>query len=99
MRVEEVSVPYGFAFIAGGQLFLKEGSAKEKPHRSPFMDGIVATAGQIQRRHAWKTQGTGARFMMQYAPESDDVSSVVRVKDVSRGTSCELLYTFSSDAV
>jgi hypothetical protein len=52
-----------FAFLAQGKLHVKLGDAPVSEVDSRFGEQVRERALQIQERNAWKTQGTGARFM------------------------------------
>jgi hypothetical protein len=51
------------AYLAQGRLVLKDGGASPRTLESPFAQSVVTRALEIDRRHAWKTEGRGANFM------------------------------------
>jgi hypothetical protein len=51
-----------FAFVAQGRLFLGDADGQMQEITSRFGEGIRERARASRDRHAWKTDGTGARF-------------------------------------
>ena len=51
------------AYIAQGKIHLKRGDAPPKILESKFGTNIRLRSLEMQRKNAWKTQGTGAQFM------------------------------------
>jgi hypothetical protein len=51
------------AYLSRGKLHVKRGEAPAKLLESKFGESVRQRARDIQRRHAWKTEGRGAQFM------------------------------------
>lgn len=90
-------------YIAQGKLHLKEPNKPPRLIESKFGRSLIDRASQIYNRNAWKTQGTGAKFMsgrMLWAEQSSAPLVPVVVTGVSRGT-CEgeWLYSLATDEV
>lgn len=90
-------------YIAQGKLHLKEPNKPARLIESKFGQSLIARASQIYNRNAWKTQGTGAKFMsgrMLWAEQSSAPLVPVAVTGISRGT-CEgeWLYSLATDEV
>ena len=51
-----------FAFVAGGRLHVSLGGAAPRPFASAFADTVRERALQIQKRHAWKGEGSQGGF-------------------------------------
>lgn len=79
-----------FAYLAQGQLYVKEGSAEARLVQSRFAGEVKDRALQIQRRHDWKTQGRGAQFMRGgalWGAGSDDPAGMrIAITSISGGT-------------
>ena len=54
----------GVVYLSHGRLFLKNGDGPATALQSQFAQSIRERAFELQRRHSWKTQGRGAKFMM-----------------------------------
>ena len=66
-----------FAWIANGQLYLKSLEGDEAEWTSAFAAQVQANTDSIQRRHAWKSQGRGARFAAWGAAMPEDMPSTI----------------------
>jgi hypothetical protein len=51
------------AYLSRGKLYAKHGAAPPELLESQFGESVRQRAKEIQRRHAWKTEGRGAQFM------------------------------------
>lgn len=86
-------MPEQILYVSEGRLFLFDGD-RSRQIESRFGSEIRQRAWELQRRHEWKTQGWGARFMGMGHSERDPVGVVIRISGISRGCrSGELLYT------
>jgi hypothetical protein len=56
-------MPAAFAYLARGRLFVKQGDAPVRGYESAFAQSVRDRALQIQKRHEWKSGGSGANFM------------------------------------
>jgi len=52
-----------FAYLSDGKLYLKNGDSPAVLYESPFARGIRDRAVELQRRHSWKTGGSGERLI------------------------------------
>jgi hypothetical protein len=96
---------YSYAYLSQGQLHLKLGDEPIRPVDSKFGESVRQRAAQIQNRNAWKTQGTGARFMSGGAlwgrgAERDPLETRIAITGVSSGCRPgELFYSLSTDEI
>ena len=93
-----------FLYVAQGKIHLKQTGKPAQIIDSKFGQSLVDRASQISQRNAWKTQGTGAKFMsggMLWGRQSDDESEIpVVINAVSRGRSQgEILYSLSTHEI
>jgi hypothetical protein len=51
------------AYLAGGRLFVQDGSQDPREIESTFGQELIQRAEQVAQRHEWKTKGSGAAFM------------------------------------
>lgn len=51
------------AFLAQGRIFLADGPGAPREVKSPFAEQVLERHRRIEQRHAWKSEGRGARFM------------------------------------
>lgn len=58
-----VSRDFAFAYLAGGRLNFVDASGEKHALESRFVESYKERARSIKRKTAWKTEGTGARFM------------------------------------
>src|SRR5215469_6851264 len=91
-------------YIAQGKIHLKEPGQPARLIESKFGESLIARAAQIHGRNAWKTQGTGAKFMsgrtLWSEPDPSAPIVPVAVTGISRGIhEGELLYSLASDEV
>lgn len=91
-------------YIAQGKIHLKEPGKPARPIESKFGQSLIDRATRIHNRNAWKTQGTGAKFMsgrMLWAEQDPSAPIVpVAVTGISRSIrNGELLYSLASDEV
>jgi hypothetical protein len=90
------------AFVADGALYrLESGKAPERLE-SPFGLEVRGRAQEIQRRHAWKSEGRGAMFMSRGllwgGAGADPNRLQVQVTDIAHGTPAgELLYAMLAE--
>lgn len=94
-----------FAFIARGKLFVSLGE-EVREIESPFAQDVSARASRIARKNAWKSGGTGARFMRGFGGTPDDALDQrapldpIQFVALSRGRhEGELLYAIASGPV
>ncbi len=93
------------AFLARGELFvLDEGAREPRRVESRFVDEYRARVRSLQRKHAWKEQGAGARFMRGATPmlwgDGAELEAVpVAFTGVARARSGKLLYAISTGVV
>ncbi len=77
-------------YIAQGRINLQEPGRPTRLIESKFGQSLIDRACQIQQRNAWKTQGTGAKFMsgrMLWGGDLEDPSAIpLAVTGISRGT-------------
>lgn len=95
---------FSFAYLAQGKLYLKKGAESVQVVESRFGQQVRERAMQIQDRNAWKTQGTGARFMrgglVWAQPDQDPAAMRVAICGLSRGCQPgELLYSLETDEI
>lgn len=50
-------------YVAQGRIYFKQTGSPARPLESKFGQSLIDRTNQIQQRNAWKTEGTGARFM------------------------------------
>src|SRR5438093_2122898 len=94
----------GFAYLSEGKIHLKIGDLPLRTVESRFGRDVRERAIQLQQRHAWKTQGSGARFMsggaLWGAQDRDPGLMRIAVTGLSRGRQPgELLYALETDEV
>lgn len=92
-----------FLYVAQGRINLKEPDRPARVIESKFGQSLVDRATQIQQRNAWKTQGTGAKFMSGRmlwggSPEEQEQGEIPVVVDaVCRGSRPnEVLYSLAT---
>ncbi|HJU84542.1 MAG TPA: hypothetical protein VJ600_10050 [Holophagaceae bacterium] len=87
-----------FAFLSLGNLYLWEGQGEPRLWESPFAKEVLRRHEEIQKRHQWKTEGRGARFMMggmawEMPEEGGDGGQAPVIMSLSRGPrEGELMY-------
>jgi hypothetical protein len=95
-------VPNPFAYLAQGKLHL-HGAGAATTVDSAFGRSLRERAAQIHQRHAWKTQGRGARFMsgaLWPAQSGDSAEFRIAITSVTSGRKPgELLYSLETDDV
>lgn len=78
-----------FAYVSQGKLHLKDGDGEVRLIESQFAQAVRERAVEIHDRNAWKTQGSGARFMsgglLWGAPQQDPAALPMAITGVSRG--------------
>lgn len=92
------------AYIAQGRINLLEPGRPARLIESKFGQSLLDRATQIQQRNAWKTQGTGAKFMSGRAlwgGSPDDATVIpMAVTGISCGTkNGELIYSIATDEI
>lgn len=94
------------AYIARGRLFVKLGDDEPREVESPFAEDVAARGSRIARKNAWKTSGSGARFMRGFGGTPDDVleahapDAPIAFVGLARGRhEGELLYALASGPV
>jgi len=93
-----------FAYLSQGKLFVKLGDGPVSPVDSRFGESLRQRAVQIQERNAWKTQGTGAKFMsggLLWGRQDQDAAEMrIAITGISAGCSQgELLYSLDTDDI
>src|SRR5215471_12757695 len=91
-------------YITQGKINLKEPGQPARLIESKFGQSLIDRAAQIHERTAWKTQGTGAKFMsggvLWGAGAQDPAAVTLAITGISRGTrEGEFLYSLASDEV
>lgn len=96
---------HSYAYLSQGQLYLKLGDDPVRPVDSKFGESVRQRAAQIQNRNAWKTQGTGAKFMSGgllwgRGGERDPLEMRIAITGISSGCKPgELFYSLSTDEI
>jgi dipeptidyl aminopeptidase/acylaminoacyl peptidase len=92
--------PPSLAFLAGGRLHVKHGDTPVRAFDSAFGQQVRDRHAEIQRKHAWKAEGRGARFMsglLWGMPERPDALQVA-ITSLTPGTRPgEVLYTLDTE--
>jgi hypothetical protein len=94
-----------YAYLSQGRLYVKLGDEPVRAVDSKFGESVRQRAAQIQNRNAWKTRGTGARFMSGgvlwgRGAEPDALEMPIRITGVSPGAKPgELFYSLSTDEI
>src|SRR5262249_39199311 len=89
------------AYLSKGKLHVRRGGATQAI-QSEYARTVRERAMSIERRHAWKTQGRGARFLggAWGAPQGDPSEFPVRITGVTpKPATSELVYSLETDAV
>lgn len=92
-----------FLYVAQGKIYLKEPGTQARLIESKFGQSLIERNNQIHQRNAWKTQGTGARFMSggllwRQPDENGDMPVVINA--ISRGNhEAEFLYSLSTHEI
>jgi hypothetical protein len=96
----------GIVYLSNGRLFAKsDGDASAcAPIESPFAQSIRQRASELQRRHAWKSQGRGAAFISGAAlwggDQNDPALMRIDITGVCRGTGDgDLFYALQSQDI
>jgi hypothetical protein len=91
------------AFLSGGRLHVKEGDEPPRAFDSRFGQAVRDRAVRSAQKNAWKTQGTGARFMggaVWGASSRDPMVLRIAITGVSRAAEPgRLLYALDTDDV
>jgi hypothetical protein len=102
IRYSRSVMPHSYAYLSQGQLHLKLGSDPVRAIDSKFGESVRQRAAQINSRNAWKTQGTGAKFMsgsLLWGRNADDdpTEIPIEITGISRGCKPgELFYSLST---
>jgi len=93
-----------FLYVAQGKIHFKEAGKPARLIESKFGQSLVDRASQIHQRNAWKTQGTGAKFMsggmLWGGNDAEENELPVVVNAISRGRSQdEVLYSLSTHEI
>jgi hypothetical protein len=94
-----------FAYLAAGKLFVKDGESDARAIESKFGQSLRDRATQIHDRNAWKTQGSGARFMsggLLWGAQNrvDPAAIPILITGISRGCAPgELLYALETSEI
>ena len=92
-----------FAWVSKGRLHLLREAGEVSLWSSAFADQVQENARSIQRRHAWKAGGRGARFAAWGAPMPEELGSQITpasVTALSRGRrEGEVLYVVQTPTV
>jgi hypothetical protein len=89
-------------FVADGVLYRLVPGQPPQRIESAFALEVRGRAREIERRHAWKSEGRGAMFMSRgllWGPSASDPQKLqIRITDVARGAvPGELLYALSAE--
>jgi hypothetical protein len=90
-----------FALLAQGRLYL-DGGGSVRELKSHFGERIRERAVAMHERNAWKTSGTGARFMGTWAmrDQEDPAAMPIEVSSVASGSAPgELLYCLETPEI
>ena len=92
------------AYVASGKLHLKRDDAPPRSVTSAYAEKVRERAHQIDRKHAWKTEGRGGRFMgagaWAGADEAALVAPVARVTGLARARAAgHVLYALDTEMV
>jgi len=96
---------HSYAYLSQGQLYLKLGDEPVRPVDSKFGESIRQRASQIENRNAWKTQGTGAKFMTGgvlwgRGADRDPLEMRIAITGISSGCNPgELFYSLATDDI
>jgi hypothetical protein len=86
----------GVVYLSHGRLFLKKGEGPATAIESKFAQSIRERAFELHRRHAWKSQGRGAKFMsggaLWGADENDPMEMPIRITSSCPGANDGDLY-------
>jgi hypothetical protein len=88
----------GVVYLSHGRLFRKTGDSPVTEIESPFAQSIRQRAFELNRRHAWKSQGRGAQFMgmsgaaLWGANQNDAADMPINVTGCCRGANDGDLY-------
>lgn len=95
--------PVSFAYISRGKLVHVAADGEKYEIESQFVADYRARAKSAQRKTAWKTEGTGAKFMgggMLWGRDFDVEAIPVAVTGLARGhNESEIVYTLSTGVV
>jgi hypothetical protein len=92
--------PPSLAYLAGGRLHVKRGEAPVRAFDSAFGQQIRDRHVEIQRKHRWKEEGRGARFMgnLLWGMPAGDGPLRVAITSLTRGARPgELLYALDTE--
>jgi hypothetical protein len=96
----------GFVYVAQGRIYFKEPDRPARTIESKFGQSLIDRASQIRQRNAWKTEGSGAKFMSGRTLWSSDPANQgqnetpVVVNAVSCGTrQGEILYSLATGEI
>jgi hypothetical protein len=91
------------AFLSGGRLHVKDGDEPPRAYDSRFGQAVRDRAVRSAQKNAWKTQGTGARFMggaVWGAASRDPMVLRIAITGVSRAAEPgRLLYALDTDEI
>ena len=96
---------HSYAYLSQGQLYLKLGDDPVRPVDSKFGESVRQRSAQIQNRNAWKTQGTGAKFMSggvlwRRGAERDPLEMRIAITGISSGCKPgEIFYSLSTEDI
>jgi len=96
---------HSYAYLSQGQLHLKLGNDPVRPIDSKFGESVRERAAQINHRNAWKTQGTGAKFMsggLLWGRNAADNPTDIHIDITGISSGCkpgELYYSLSTDEI
>jgi hypothetical protein len=94
----------GVVYLSHGKLFLKRGEGPATAIESQFAQSIRERAFELHRRHAWKTQGRGAKFMgggaLWGTDDSDPMMMPIRITSSCPGANNgDLYYSLQSQEI
>jgi hypothetical protein len=97
-------MPLRVAYLSKGKVHVVAEDGSTRVYESRFGQSIRERAVQISHRHAWKSQGRGARFMtggmLLEAGNPDPAAIRVAIRGISAGRAAgELLYALETNEV
>ena len=97
----------GVFYLSNGRLFFKADGAPSTELESAFAQSVRQRAFELQRRHAWKSQGRGAQFMsgmsgaaLWGAGTNDPVEMAIHMTGCCRGANGgDIFYSIQSPEI
>jgi hypothetical protein len=96
----------GILYLSNGRLFFKGDGAPPTEIESAFAQSVRQRAFELNRRHAWKSQGRGAQFMsglsgaaLWGAGSNDPVDMAINMMGCCRGANGDIFYSIQSPEI